>query len=147
MSQSILDWPDFVDLVLRKYQAWVYPFFEFLFAWVPFVVPTYVFDYLVLGIIWFSSMARASLSMPLVEFGGDILKEVRLVLFHLFLWPLSIGMTGYAMHRMKKEYPEGEGGLPGYIYETGRRSMQYLSLVLLVFVLLVIMTVVSNGFE
>lgn len=51
MADTFVLWKGFIASTINQYQALVHPVFEFLFSWVPFTIPHFVFDYLVIGVI------------------------------------------------------------------------------------------------
>jgi hypothetical protein len=58
LSDTLVKWDDFILQIIISYQNLVHPFFEILFGWIPFAVPTWIYDYLTLGIIIGKSVAN-----------------------------------------------------------------------------------------
>ena len=58
-TNDLIQWKGFILSIITSYREIARPIFLFLFAWVPFHVPFWVHDYLVLGLIVAGSEFRA----------------------------------------------------------------------------------------
>ncbi|MGI9517290.1 MAG: hypothetical protein ACR2NP_09605 [Pirellulaceae bacterium] len=50
LTETLVSWKGFIQNIVATYQEIVHPVFQFLFGWFPFEIPTFVFDYLTIGI-------------------------------------------------------------------------------------------------
>jgi len=58
-ASDIVGWKGFIGVLIHSYQTAVHPIFKFLLGWLPFDVPTFLIDYLVIGLIVLSSIYKA----------------------------------------------------------------------------------------
>ena len=59
LSDQLVTLHDSIQNIIDSYQSLIYPVFRFVFSWFWFDVPTWVFDYLTLGILVTSSQRKA----------------------------------------------------------------------------------------
>ncbi|MGL1957844.1 MAG: hypothetical protein OCD00_11075 [Colwellia sp.] len=63
MAESIVKFVGFIKYAVSTYRGVVDPFFEFIFGWLPFHVPVFCHDYLVVAVIYFMSQLKVMSSM------------------------------------------------------------------------------------
>jgi hypothetical protein len=101
LVESIVKWNSYINDVIATYRSIVHPLFYFIFSWCWFKVPTYVYDYLVIGVIIASSHLRAlyaadkfqgySYSILPTDYDGEnIFKVVFEILIRLVGWPIVL---------------------------------------------------------
>lgn len=80
---ALLKWKGFIASIIESYRSIVEPAMDFLFGWLPFVVPYWMGDYLIVGTIISLSWRRAS---------SGFTRRANLREFVLFLtaWPATV---------------------------------------------------------
>ena len=58
LSDVLVQWDDFILQLIESYRFVVHGFFNFLLGWLPFRVPTWVYDYITVGMIFATSFAK-----------------------------------------------------------------------------------------
>lgn len=91
-----IKWKGWIKQLLASYERIVYPIGEWLLGWLPWSVPTWIFDYFVLGIMFCTSAAKG-MAVPCAGESPktkwrDELKDIPIfILWHflqLMLWPI-----------------------------------------------------------
>lgn len=58
LSDSLVSFHSNIQHIIDSYQSFVHPVFKFLFSWLWFSIPTWVFDYMTLGILFTSCQRK-----------------------------------------------------------------------------------------
>jgi len=98
IADDLVRWKGFFLQVINAYRALIHPFFEFLFSWVWFPIPTFVFDYLFIGILLTASYIRSEAEVGKIAreqwdlswSGVFSWKLVLVIIVQIFLWPLVL---------------------------------------------------------
>jgi len=146
LSDSLISFHANIQHIINSYHAIVYPAFRFIFAWLWFDVPDYIFDYLFLGILFASSERKVWKFTTITK---NRFKNIRLhikdFLFSILLWPLiSIEMVFQIMRTNSDGLITGltKGPKPFYVKYMFRDQdilvFRYLGAVILLFVLVLI---------
>jgi len=108
LLDNLLVWKGFIGKFIGFYQSLIYPIFNFLFTWVPFSIPNYVYDYLVLGIIVAGSYIRTLTSIDEIQgYGSNIIPldlEFTGVIIRVVGWPFVLG--AYSIRLIIKRFDE-----------------------------------------
>jgi len=95
LAKGIIEWGSFISEWVDWYQFLAHKFFDFLFFWVPFIVPTELYDYLVIGTIITASHFKTLNSIDILRgykhsiIPTGVTKSE--ILFRLFGWPVTFG--------------------------------------------------------
>lgn len=73
---DLVKWKSWIATVIDTYQRVVYPLCEWLFEWLPWAIPTWGIDYLVLGAMFITSMWKG-LAPPVEASFSTIFSETR----------------------------------------------------------------------
>ena len=96
--ENILKWKGFIETLVNSYREVTEPIFDLFFGWLPFVVPAWVNDYLVFGVIIGLASYKA-IPMHRVHTQGqgptqavghldfDTKATIQFVLENVLLWP------------------------------------------------------------
>ena len=107
LLDDLIAWQGFIEKFIAYYRGLVYPFFDFLFSWLPFTVPAYVNDYLVIGALVASSYFKTLSSLDEIKGYGSYLIpigfEFRAFTYRFLGWPIVLG---YYVLRLKKDFNE-----------------------------------------
>lgn len=98
---DLMKWKGWIESVINSYQSIVYPVFEWLLAWLPWGVPSWAIDYIVLGIIFVTSMSKGitpdNNESFKTKFSGIKFSDAPLmIIFYLSLtifWPIMFFLT------------------------------------------------------
>lgn len=99
ISESFIKWREFIIQVINCYRSIIHPIFEFLFSWIPITIPTYIYDYFVLGMMVSASYLRALHAADKIQgysfgllpsdlYGENILKIIVAILLRILGWPI-----------------------------------------------------------
>ena len=147
LSDSLLTFHHDLQNIIDGYQSIVYPPFQFVFSWLWFDMPTPVFDYLFLGMVFASNELKVHgvRSPPEAEIKRTVLETACGILLSIFLWPVIAGEMAWQIYRTR---PSGlirnlaEGQKPFYVRYMLRDQdvlvFSYIGAVLLVFAVIVI---------
>jgi len=58
LSDSLVSFHSNLQLIIANYQSIVHPVFKFIFSWFLFEIPTWIFDYITLGILFTSCQRK-----------------------------------------------------------------------------------------
>ena len=148
ISDSLVTFQRDLQNIIDSYQAIVYPPFAFIFSWLWFDMPTPVFDYLFLGILFVSNELKVH-GLPIPP--KEVIKRpigfmlMGIVLSFLF-WPLFAGEMAWQIFRTR---PDGliknlaEGQKPFYVRYNLRDQdllvFRYIGSVVLLFIIVLIL--------
>ena len=98
LADDIIAWKGFLSEAVNFYKSFVYPFFDLFLLWLPVAIPTYIYDYLVIGIITASSHIRTSLVLRNIAsiskqkaWINDPIEEILLrSIQKVFIWPIYV---------------------------------------------------------
>jgi len=94
MVDGLINWRASIQKLISEYQSTVYPVFEYSFGWLPFSVPTWINDYIFIGILIGSSMTQAQRAIQpnfrKLNFFENILFRIVSMPMFMFIWPLWI---------------------------------------------------------
>ena len=147
LSDSLLNFQQDLQNIIDSYQSIVYPAFRFVVGWLWFDMPTPVFDYLFLGIVFASNELKVrGVKMPPKEaIKRPMLFVIFGILLSIFFWPVIAGEMAWQIYRTR---PDGiikglaEKQKPFYVRYNLRDHdilvFSYIGAVLLMFVVVVI---------
>lgn len=148
LSDSLITFQKDLQNLIDSYQSIVYPVFTFAFSWLWFDMPTPVFDYLFLGILFATNeiKVRGIRLPPRKVIKRPILFLIRGIIIDVLLWPIVAGEMAWQVLRTS---PDGtikslaEGGNPFYVKYNLRDQdimvFRYIGAVLLLFVIVIIL--------
>ena len=88
LSDSLITFHHEIQNIINSYQSIIYPPFSFMFSWLNFDLPTWIFDYLTLGILFTSCQRKV---YGLVNRSKNILALITFnvlgILWSFIIWP------------------------------------------------------------
>jgi len=139
IADTLTQWKSFFLKVISLYRSIFHPLFEYLFSWVWFPIPTYIYDYLIIGFLIATTYVRALKVRRRVEglsgiFLGlhrsdirNILDAIGLLLARTIFWPFFFFVylyrliKGFNEEKSKKKaselWPENTPDRDGLIEE------------------------------
>lgn len=104
LSDSLLSFHEDLQNIITSYKAVIHPVFELVFCWTWFDVPTLVYDYLFVGILFSSSSFKAvQPSIDKSNFVKSIFFHVKDFVLLVMLWPLFALSSFYNISRTDSE--------------------------------------------
>jgi len=93
LSDSLVTFHQEIQNIINSYHSIIYPLFKFMFSWLKFELPTWIFDYLTLGILFTSCQRKV---YGLVNHSKNIIALIMMnivgVIWSFIIWPwLLIG--------------------------------------------------------
>lgn len=100
LSDSLITFNQNIQNLINSYKAITHPVFELIFFWVWFDIPTYVFDYLFVGIIFVSCELRV---WGFIKVHENLLKHylssIKDIAFGVVFWPAISAEMAYQVLR------------------------------------------------
>lgn len=135
MAEAIVSWPAFVKLVIEKYQEFVHPIFNFIFGWLPFSIPTLVFDYLVIGLIWFFALVRAATKIQFEALPDLVYRPF----MHIICWPYYFTLMAWNLPALKKQANYDD--YAKIVFSDISTAIKNVAAMILIFVFLIILSI------
>ena len=121
LSDNLIKWHGFLNTLIDNWHIIIFPVWKFLFAWIPFQIPTIIYDYLTFGIIFGSLQIKTLLPSPdknanYKELINNVLFLAYMFFSFVLFWPYQIytiffyrftgnqSIINQAMREMAKAY-------------------------------------------
>ena len=90
LSDQLLGFKDNIQKLIETYKALVYPIYAFLFSWLWFDIPTWIYDYFTFGLLFASSHKRAFGFIYAQSKLGILLKNIFSLISSIIFWPFHL---------------------------------------------------------
>jgi hypothetical protein len=98
LSDQLLSFNDNIQKLINGYQELVYPIYIFLLSWVGYEIPTWMYDYLTLGLLFASSHKRAFGFLHASSKVAVFVKNVVSFILSIIFWPYLLFLI---FHRIR----------------------------------------------
>ena len=104
LSDQLVGFNENILKLINGYKALIYPIYAYLFSWIWFDVPTWVYDYITFGLLFASSHKRAFGFLYASSKFGVFVRNIISFLLSIMFWPYLLFLT---FHRIKMYDKDG----------------------------------------